>query len=145
VGLSTYFRNAAQFFDWAGARDLRLEKILSVHIAAYIEELGQSFAKPTVKQHLAAVRMLFDWLVVGQIIPTNPAAPVRGPKHVVKQGRTPILTEDEARHLLESIDASHVVGLRDRALIGVLIYTFARIDAAVSMNAPRETLVDSAL
>jgi site-specific recombinase XerD len=129
-----YFRNAAQFFDWASARGLRLEKILSVHVAAYIEELGQSLAKPTVKQHLAAIRMLFDWLVVGQIVAANPAASVRGPKHVVKQGRTPILTEDEARHLLDSIDTSHVVGLRDRALIGVLIYTFARIDAALSMN-----------
>jgi site-specific recombinase XerD len=129
-----YFRNAAHFFDWAGSRGLGLGRIRSVHVAAYIEELGQSLAKPTVKQHLAVIRMLFDWLVVGQIVPTNPAAPVRGPKHVVKQGRTPILTEDEARHLLASIETSHVVGLRDRALIGVLIYTFARIDAALSMN-----------
>ena len=70
----------------------------------YVEELGYSFSKPTVKQHLAAVRMLFDWLVTGQVIRTNPAHSVRGPKHVVKRGKTPILVTDQARAILESTD-----------------------------------------
>lgn len=82
-----YYRNAIRFFEWVEHRDLVLDDIVSVHVAAYIEELGLELSKPTVKQNLAAIRMLFDWLVVGQIMASNPAAPVRGPKHVVKKGK----------------------------------------------------------
>jgi integrase/recombinase XerD len=77
--------------------------------------------------------MLFDWLVVGQVVAINPAHAVRGPKHV-KRGKTPVLTPDEARKLLDSIDVTTVVGLRDRALIGVMAYSFARVSAVVSMR-----------
>jgi integrase/recombinase XerD len=101
-------------------------------IAGYIEQHQGS--APTVKQHLAAIRMLFDWLVIGQIIPVNPASSVRGPKHVVKRGKTPVLKADQARALLDSIDTNTIVGLRDRALLGVLCYTFARVSAAVGMR-----------
>jgi hypothetical protein len=74
---------------------------------------------PLRKQHLAAIRHLFDWLVVGQVLAVNPAHAVRGPKHVIKRGKTPVLTEDQARRLLASIDTSTLVGLRDRALLGI--------------------------
>ena len=86
------------------------------------------------KQHLAAIRMLFDWLFVGQVLPFNPASSVRGPKHVVKEGKTPVLSAEEARGLLDGIGLSTLAGLRDRALIGVLVFSFARITAAVSMR-----------
>jgi site-specific recombinase XerC len=105
-----------------------------VHVAGYIESLREGFAKPTIKQHLAAIRMLFDWLVVGQIMDVNPAHAVRGPKHVVIKGRTPVLNREEARTLLSSIDTSTLTGLRDRALIAVMIYTFARVGAVLQMN-----------
>jgi integrase/recombinase XerD len=78
--------------------------------------------------------MLFDWLIVGQIVEQNPAAAVRGPKHVVRKGKTPVLDGDEAKKLIDSIDVSTIVGLRDRALIALLIYSFARISAALHMN-----------
>ena len=91
-------------------------------------------AKPTVKQHLAPVRMCFDWLVTGGVLTVNPAHAVRGPKHVVKRGKTPVLTTDQTRLLLDSINTSTLVGLRDRALIGVMTYAFARIGAVVSMR-----------
>ena len=78
--------------------------------------------------------MLFDWLVVGQVLATNPAHAVRGPKHVVKRGKTPVLTAEQARELLDSIDVSTLVGLRDRALIAVMTYAFARVGAVVSMR-----------
>jgi integrase len=87
-----------------------------------------------VKLHLAAIRMLFDRLIIGQVLAVNPAHAVRGPKHVVRRGKTPVLTEDQARRLLDSIDSSTLVGLRDRALIGVMIYSFARIGAVVAMR-----------
>ena len=110
--------------------------------------LPSSKAAPTVKQHLAAIGMLFDWLTSGGIIPFNPAASVRGPKHVVKRGKTPVLTADEARQLLDSIavdeideatklpdpDRPILIGMRDRALIGVMVYSFARVSAALGMK-----------
>jgi site-specific recombinase XerD len=105
-----------------------------IHVAAYVEQLQQRVAAPSVKLQLAAIRMLFDWLVVGQVMPSNPASVVRGPKHSLKKGKTPVLTANEARTLLESIDTSSVVGLRDRALIALLTYTFARVGAAVKMH-----------
>ena len=59
---------------------------------------------------------------------------MHGPSHVVKKGKTPVLLGDEARALLDSIAVSTIVGLRDRALIALLIYSFARISAALQMN-----------
>jgi site-specific recombinase XerD len=80
------------------------------------------------------VRMLFDWLITGQIVPMNPAAAVRGPKHVVKTGKTPVLEGDEWRKLLASIPTTTLRDLRDRALIATLTYSFARITAALKMK-----------
>ena len=78
--------------------------------------------------------MLFDWLVVGQVLPFNPGSSVRGPKHVVKSGKTPVLSASETRALLDGIDVATLAGLGDRALLGVLVYSFARVTAAVSMR-----------
>jgi site-specific recombinase XerC len=78
--------------------------------------------------------MLFDWLVTGQVLPHNPAASVRGPKHLVRKGKTHVLSAEDARTLLDSIDTSNVVGLRDRALIAVMVFSFARIGAVVGMK-----------
>jgi len=130
-----YHRAVSGFFAWCQERGFNdLSRILPIHVAAYIEELQQEQSKSTVKQHLAAIRMLFDWLVVGQIVPVNPATSVRGPKHVVKRGKTPVLSTEEARQLLSSMDTSHVVGLRDWALIGLMTYTFARVGAVLAMR-----------
>jgi site-specific recombinase XerD len=132
---AAYFHAVMRFFDWCDRNKLgALADIEPLHVAAYIEGLGKDFAKPTVKQHLAAIRMLFDWLVTGQIVAMNPAHAVRGPKHVVKRGKTPVLTGDQARTLLDSIDTTTLVGLRDRALISVMIFSFARIGAVVAMR-----------
>ena len=130
-----YARNVVNFLDWAESRGVQtLSAIQPIVVAGYIEDLGTAYEAPTVKQHLAAVRMLFDWLVVGQIVPSNPASSVRGPKHIVKRGKTPVLTADEARQLIDSIDIATICGLRDRALIGVMVYSFARVSAAISMR-----------
>ena len=130
-----YHRAVTRFFAWCEQHQLgQLVDIEPLHVAAYIEALGKDFEKPTVKQHLAAIRMLFDWLVTGQIVATNPAHSVRGPKHVVKTGKTTVLTGEEARELLDSIDTSTLVGLRDRALISVMTFAFARIGAVVAMR-----------
>src|SRR4051794_14952339 len=131
---SAYFRNACRLMAWCEGRGLTLKTIRSFHVSAYVEELGTTHEPPSVKQHLAAIRMLFDWLSVGQVVELNPAQAVRGPKHVVKKGKTPVLGEDEARALLKSIDGGDLVSLRDRALIAVCLYSFARIEAALGMD-----------
>ena len=111
-----------------------LNTVQPVHVAAYIEQLTQTHSKPTAKQHLAAIRMFFDWLVTGQVIPTNPAHAVRAPRYSVKKGKTPVLSAEEMGVLLNSIKTDTLIGLRDRALIALMGYTFARVGAAVSMN-----------
>jgi site-specific recombinase XerD len=123
-----------EFFRWCESSGLALDQIGPVHVAAYIERLGKDLSRPSVKQQLAAIRMLFDWLVVGQVVPFNPASSVRGPRFTTKKGKTPVLSAEEARQLLDAIDTSSVVGLRDRALIGLMVFTFARVGAATGMD-----------
>src|SRR5450631_3958083 len=130
-----YLHAVREFAHWCALQGFdELVDIEPLHVAAYIEQLTARLAKPSVKQHLAAIRMLFDWLVVGQVVATNPAAPVRGPKYTVRKGKTPVLAQEEARELLDSLDASTVVGLRDRALIATMIYTFGRVGAVIKMR-----------
>jgi len=144
-----YWNAVRRFAGWCEARGIgALAAVQPVHVAAFVKEMQGAGAPPTVKQHLAALRMLFDWLVTGHILEGNPAHAVRGPKYVVKKGKTPVLTAGEARELLDSIaivrkrrragqadaEGPDLVGLRDRALIGVMIYSFARIHAVLSMK-----------
>ncbi len=131
---AVYGRAVGRFCDWCEQRGIGLQQVSPFVVAAYIEQLTQQRSAPTVKLHLAAIRMLCDWLVVGQVLPVNPAASVRGPKHVVTKGKTPVLTVGEARQLLDAIDCTKIIGLRDRALIGVMVYSFARVSAAIGMN-----------
>ncbi len=129
---AAYARAAGRFLSWCAARGLGLRAIAPLHVAAYIRTHPGS--APTVKQHLAAIRVLCDWLVIHQVLPVNPAAAVRGPKHVVTKGATPVLTPAETRSLLDGIDAGSLVGLRDRALLSVMVYSFARVSAVVGMR-----------
>jgi integrase/recombinase XerC len=130
-----YFRAVVRFFDWCERHEAGdLSAIEPLHVAAYIEVRGREVTRPSVKQELAAIRMLFDWLVVGQVVRINPAAAVRGPKHVVRKGKTPILSPEEARQLLDSIDTSNIVGLRDRTIIATELYTFGRVGATASLK-----------
>jgi site-specific recombinase XerD len=153
-----YARAIGDFFAWCEQHHLTLTGIEPVHVAAYIEAMTKARSAPTVKQHLAAIRMCFDWLTSGGVMDFNPASSVRGPKHKVKQGKTPVLTADEAKQLLASIipekkkkdstengngDADEkeeeqpkptIAQLRDRALIAVMVFSFARVFAALAMK-----------
>jgi site-specific recombinase XerD len=122
-----YARAVERFMAWVEDRGLTLEQIRPVVVAAYVEQLQRDLAAPSVKLHLAGITMLFNYLVTGGILVYNPASPVRGPNYTVKVGKTPVLSAEECRALLDSIDTSTVVGLRDRALIGVMTYSFARV------------------
>jgi integrase/recombinase XerD len=130
-----YYHAVVQFFAWVDRHTIgEIADVEPLHVAAYIEALGKDFEKPTVKQRLATIRILFDWLVTGQIVATYPAHAVRGPKHIVKTGKTTVLTGEPAREFLDSIDTSTVVGLRDRAVISAMTFAFARIGAVVAMR-----------
>jgi integrase len=111
-----------------------MEEIEAITVATYIEQLGTTVSKPTVKQHLAAIRQLFDYLTTGGVLEVNPAASVRGPKYVVRRGKTPVLSSEEVRKLLDSIESNTLIGLRDQALIGTMVYSFARVGAAITMK-----------
>ena len=140
-----YLNATRRFAAWCDRHGIgQLADVQAFHVAAFVKELQGEFTAPTVKQHLAALRMLFDWLVTGHVLDVNPAHAVRGPKYVVKKGKTPVLTADEARELLDSIAIARktgaeaeepaLIGLRDRALIGVMTYTFARVNAVLQMK-----------
>jgi site-specific recombinase XerD len=138
---NSYARAVRDFFQWCEDRGLELRDLNPVIVAGYIELLdspldksGRGYSKPTVKQNLAAIRMLFDYLVTGGIIQMNPASSVRGPRYSIKRGKTPVLSAEEARQLLDSIETDTIIGLRDRALIGVMVFSFSRVSAAISMR-----------
>ena len=131
---AAYAAAVTRFFAWCDARELALAQISPIAVATYIEDIQGRYRAPTIKQHLAAIRRLFDWLVTGQVLPTNPATSVRGPTHVVRTGKTPVLQPAEARQLLDTIDTSTLRGLRDRALLAVMVYSFARVTAVVGMR-----------
>jgi site-specific recombinase XerD len=130
-----YSRAVGEFLAWCESVGVTsLAAVRPLHVAAWIEMQGREISAPSVKQQLAAIRHLFDWLVIGHIVDVNPAASVRGPRHVVRVGKTPVLDPAEARRLFKAIDTSTAAGLRDRALIALMVYSFARIGAALAMK-----------
>ena len=127
-------RAADEFLAWCASVGVpSIAAIQPVHVATWIEAATRELTAPSVKQRLAAIRHLFDWLVTGQVVPVNPAGSVRGPSHIVTTGQTPVLDPSEARALLD-VDTSTPAGLLDRALIGLMVYSFARIGAALGMT-----------
>ena len=128
-----YARGVAEFAQWCAERGITdIQQVHPLHVAAHIETMDLSASSVT--QRLAALRMLFDWLVIGQVIPHNPAASVRGPRQSAKSGKTKVLSAEEVRVLIDSIDVTTAKGLRDRALISLMVFSFARVGAAVAMK-----------
>ena len=120
-----YARAAHRLFDWLAEYGIHdVVDIEPVHIAVWLEERMREASRPTVKQELAGVRRLFDWLTVRQVVSSSPAAAVRGPKHTVRRGTTPVLSVAECRRFLRSIPVETIGGLRDRALIATMTYSF---------------------
>ncbi|MFO0838357.1 MAG: tyrosine-type recombinase/integrase [Phycisphaerae bacterium] len=133
-----YRRAVDRLLDWCHRRDVPLGQVGPWLIGEYLGSLttgdGRPLAKPTRKLHLAALRHFFDHLVVRHAVALNPAASVRGPRHSVVEGRTPALSASQARQLLARIDIRSLIGIRDRAIIGVLIYTAVRAGAVVKLR-----------
>lgn len=152
---AAYMQAVAQFCRWCEGHELQLHTIRPLHVSAYIEAMP--LTAPSVKQHLAALRGLFNWLVVKQAVPDNPALFVKGPKFSRQIGVTPILEAEQMRLLLNSIAITREVkiprkhgggvrvetdvkGLRDRAIIAIMAYTFARVSAVLKLKRGDYTL-----
>src|SRR5262245_58206311 len=127
-----YGRSLGSFFAFVkdGGRE-RVQDIGPPDVRDYLEAAkANGLSTATLKQHMAAVRMLFDHLVTGAVLEHNPALSVKTPRQKLGKGKTPVLTAEEAGELLRSIETDDVLGLRYRALIGVMVFTFARVSAA---------------
>ena len=132
---TAYHQAVRNFFVWLEGYDVTsLEQIRPMHVAAWVEDLKTAYSVPSVKLKLTAVTMLLDWLVVKHVLPVNPAKSVRSPRYSIAKGKTPVLSAAEARTLMESIPDSDLIGVRDRALIGLMLYTFVRVGAALAMK-----------
>jgi site-specific recombinase XerD len=146
---AAYVQAIAQFCRWCKEHKLELAGIRPLHVSAYIE--SKPLTAPSVKQHLAAIRGLFNWLVVKQVVPENPALFVKGPKFSRQVGITPIMEAEQVRQLLDSIPLTRKIkipkkhggghkevpdlkGLRDRAAIAIMSYTFARVSAVIGLE-----------
>jgi site-specific recombinase XerD len=129
---TAYLQAVTQFSDWCEERKLSLKAVSPIVLAAYREQHTGSL--PTIKQHFSALRMLFAWFVEKGITDRNPVREVKTAKFSRGEGKTPAFSVEEIKQLFASFDTESVVGLRDRALIGVMAYTFARVDAATSLR-----------
>jgi site-specific recombinase XerD len=127
-----YLHAVQKFLGWVEGRGLELPRITPGDVGEYLQAVELSV--PTKKLHLAALRRFFDRLVNRHACVINPAATVKAERHAVIEGKTPQIGVKEARTLLESIDVSNVVGLRDRAILAVLIYTAARVGAVAKLT-----------
>jgi integrase/recombinase XerD len=117
-----YYHAIGRLLDWCQRAGFQsLEDIEPITVAAYIEQHPGS--PPTVKQHMAEIRMLFSWLTEKGILAMNPAREVKTQKFSRIEGKTPVPPHQEMQRLLDSIDVTHLVGLRDRALLAVMAYT----------------------
>jgi site-specific recombinase XerD len=127
---------------WCGQRSLHIESTVSstlkiiepITVAAYIETLQRQAAPPTVKQHMAAIRMMFSWFTEKGVLAMNPAREVKTERFSRTEGKTLAFVDGEVQTLLNAVETSTRTGLRDRALLGTLAYTFARIGAVVNLK-----------
>jgi site-specific recombinase XerD len=127
-----YLHTLRIFSTWCDQRGIELRRVSPADVGRFLD--GLNVAIPTRKLHLAALRRFFDELVLRHVLILNPALSVRGERYQVMEGRTPEMLVEQARRLLQSLDLSHVVGLRDRAVIGILIYTAARVGAVAQLR-----------
>ena len=129
-----YAQACRSFLESMDALGIELHSIEPLHVAAYVDQLTPQRAPSTVKQHVAAIRQMFDYLVTGQSVPFNPAASVKPPKHVSDGGKTPILQTEELRALFASFDPNSLIDARDRAILSVMTYSFARVSATAKLR-----------
>lgn len=127
-----YRRAVRSFLAWVEGKGLQLTQITPGLVGRYLDSL--EISAPSKKLQLAAIRGFFDQLTLRHVVILNPASSVKAERYEVMEGKTPEITIEQVRSLLQSIDISHVVGMRDRAVIAILVYTAARIGAVANLK-----------
>ncbi len=120
------------FSEWCVSGGLELVRVTPADVGRFLDSLP--VALPTKKLHLAALRRFFDGLVMRHVLILNPALSVRSERYQVVEGKTPEISVEHARRLLKSIDTSHIIGLRDFAVVEIMIYTAARVGAVAKLR-----------
>ena len=131
---TAYAHQVSRFLTWCEDQGLELHQVTPGLAGRFLDQLPHR--APTKNQALAALRHFFDVLVARHAAVLNPFQSVRGVRHPFGEGRTPEATVDQARQLLASIKTDSVYGLRDRAVLGTLIYTGARVGAISRLRMP---------
>ncbi|MEZ4710657.1 MAG: tyrosine-type recombinase/integrase [Caldilineaceae bacterium] len=129
-----YTKAVIKFLNWCETHNLAFNQINPIILGEYFDSLKMELQITTVKQHHSAIKKFFDWMVMGHFFPINPMYSVEAPKYSQRKGKTPVMEPEEARQLLDSIDTTTTVGLRDKAVIGLMLYSFARVGAVLNMN-----------
>lgn len=111
-----------------------LGQIAPWHVGKYFEAMKETTGIATCNLHLSALRHFFDGMVTRHAIVLNPALSVRGERYAAIEGKTPEISIDQARQLLASLDTTHVIGLRDRAILAILVYTSSRAGAVAKLK-----------
>lgn len=129
-----YKRALVKFFSWCGEHRLNLTEIKPFHIGLYRDQISETFSKATLKQHISAIRKFFDFMTERHHFEVSPASSIRTPKHNPKIGKTSVLSPKEIRQILNAIPLETEVDYRDRAIIGFMVYTFARVSAVANLE-----------
>lgn len=131
---TAYSQAALRFFEWIGSRRLSANEVTPADVAAYLDAMCAVHAAASVRLHASALRSIFGWLAKAKMVTDDIVRAIHLPTGTVPRQQTAVLTPEQVRKLIRAIDTKSVVGLRDRALVGVIVYTFAPPSVAATIN-----------
>lgn len=120
------------FFVFCSEYNLTLERVKPYHVGMWLKRHTGSVS--TQRQHLAAVRLLFDHLLEQGVLDINPAARAKPPRMGRETSPTPVFELEEIKTLFETINGGSLLHIRDKALFSVLLYSWARVSALVALK-----------
>ncbi len=119
-----YQSDLTQFIAFVGIQTpTEFRQVTRAHILAWRADLEkQELAGSTIRRKLAALASLFEYLCNQNAVTHNPVKGVKRPVVETQEGKTPALSNQQARQLLEAPPADTLKGVRDRAILSVLLY-----------------------
>src|SRR5208337_2365775 len=120
------------FFEFCSEYKLELDRVKPYHFGLWLKRHTGSVA--TQRQHLAAVRLLFDHLLEKGVVDINPAARAKPPRLERESAHTAVFEQNEIKAFLEAIKLDSLIDKRDKALCSVLLYGWARVSAVVTLR-----------